>query len=189
VAAVSTVLAARLPDAPAAPDLDPAARYGCSGRVLKLLLLGLADRSDEHGADAWPGIRELSRVAMCSLDTVRVGLAHLQLLGLAERVEHPADGRRADVWCLDLDALAKLSTSARVTRTPVERVTRAHRTGLDPRATARVRPAHNVPTSLRPDTSDAVSDHLPHEHNCGHRWRSASGECPVCLTEDVENTA
>lgn len=158
VAAVSAVLAAQLPDVEAAPDLDPAARYGCSGRMLKLLLLGLADRADEHGANAWPGIRELSRVAMCSLDTVRIGLAHLQLLGLAYRVAHPADGRRPDVWAIDLDAVGDLSTTARVTRAPGERVTRAHSTGQT-RAPARGSgPAHNVHTSVRPGTTDAVPD-------------------------------
>lgn len=158
VAAVSAVLAAKLPDVDAAPDLDRAARYGCSGRVLKLLLLGLADRADDNGANAWPGIRELSRVAMCSLDTVRVGLAHLQLLGLAYRVDHPADGRRADVWSIDLDAVHNLCTTVRATRAPTDRATRAHSTGQT-RAVARGSgPAHNVHTSYVLGTADAVPD-------------------------------
>lgn len=160
IKAVSVVLAATIPDRPARPDLDPVARYGSSGRVLKLILLGLADRADELGQSAWPGIRNLSLAAQCTMDTTRIGLVQLRLDQLIWRTHH-GDERHADVYALDLSAILELVPKRAGhprSQPPVDELaTRALRAGQT-RAPARGSgPAHNAPTSVHPATTDVVA--------------------------------
>lgn len=175
VRAVSAVLAAQLPDFQPAPDLMPAARRGCSGRVAKLVLLGLADRADETGANAYPGLRGLARVAMCEVGQVRVALAHLQLAGLVWRTSHGTNGYARDVWALDLPALDALAPviHTRVAQTHTDRVAQTHGPCVsETHATVCPRDTHKRPQRDEHPGPD-----------CTHRWRTPDGDCPVCLSQ------
>lgn len=175
VRAVQTVLDARIPDVPPRPEIDQAARYGCSGRVLKLVLLALANRADDQGHNSHPGVRACARIAQCDQNTATVALAHLRIDGLIHRTA--AGGRtRADTYSLALDELAALSTGVWVTHTPTTRATHTPRVGQthppargsDPHTTS-IRPVH-------PATSDVVADITPRIDS------TASGDsgCPDC---------
>lgn len=180
ITALTVTLAAQFPTVAAAPDLDPAARRGCSGHVLKAVAIGLAYRADDDGANAWPGIRELARHASVTTDTVRVALAHLALNGWAVRTSNRCDGAHRDVWALDLDAVAQLSTTARLSRAHPDVLSRAPRTAQSRAHPRGSEPRIYVDTSIRPGTLH-VPDISP--DNCGHRWRTPAGDCPVCLVE------
>lgn len=159
--AVKAVLDAHIPDRNARRDVDNRARYGCSGHVMKLVLLSMADRADEHGYGAHPGIRELARRAQVHTDTVQIALAHLSIDGLI-RCADPGTNRRSGRWNLDLEVIHRCAGEPRALE---NRHPRAER-GSDPRAERGSGPAQD---SIRHTTLEADAS-----------VSTISGQCIAC---------
>jgi len=79
------------------PDLSiiPGARYGCSGLVMKVVLLGLADSAHADGTNSHPGTRVLAEFAQCHTDTVTIALRGLEHLGAIHKTAPGGPGRCA----------------------------------------------------------------------------------------------
>lgn len=153
------------------PDLArgtvPGNRYGVSGHVMKLVLIGLADAAGEDGTGARPGIRSLALHAQCTLDTAGMALRGLEHLGAIMRTDRSGPGRNAR-WTINLAWLAAQCLACNIAGDPrglcpwhrMMGPTRDERAGR-PATSARVDPRENVNpsrTSWRAFHDDDTAD-------------------------------
>lgn len=125
------------------------------------VLLKLADRVDQLGYGAWPGVPSIAETLGCSERTVYRALAELQDLGLIRRgdqrhVAHIDPRYRPIVWDVLTPALraSESSTDIRV-RAKGFRGDSEGRSGVTAGVTKTV---HNPPTKTSPESHESIRE-------------------------------
>jgi hypothetical protein len=137
--------------------------------------LWIANRQSDTVGYAWCSHADIAAATRCTIDWSPRAVANLETHGLlAVERRHGSNNRYRIVIPnrrAERGSTEHMSAALSAVGTAVSAV--------DYRAERGRNQLDNQLDNQAPDGAE-----FAHEHNCGHRWRSVSGDCPTCLTEE-----
>lgn len=140
---------------------------------------------------AWPSAQRIAETTGMDPGSVRRCLARLDAVGLV--ILHPRPGRSTLIEISTTSRTAARGSDPRPVVDPAHPGAYPAHPGADtPRTAARrkgmdrsiERRAHA--TAQLTSSAPTAGDDSWTSTNCGHRWVTPSGDCPVCIADDVE---
>lgn len=138
--------------------------------------LWIANRQSDTVGYAWCSHADIAAATGCTIDWSPRAVSNLETHGLLVVERRRGSNNRYRIVIpnqrAERGSTEHMSAAVSAVGTALSAV--------DPRAERGRNQLDNQLDNQAPDGAGFAS-----EHNCGHRWRSVSGECPTCLTESA----